>query len=304
MQTYSFFSLASGVKKWRLGLCGLLLMALGGCDRTPPVVDELVTPRDQIELPKDSQPRSVVTYERGRFSASLSGSMGGFGAVTDEEREVQSRLLEQLQNNPKDKAVYEEVLAEARTMESELILGIAMKILESPDAEIRAQGLMLVDGVSDGAVVPLLEKGYDDVDLDVRQLAMESALAVRSPEVERLMTRGLADQDETIRQTAFQVGLNQEGELAERALVVGMSSPYEDLGLSALAMAENELSKRLLPSVFKALDHPSPEVKESAREMMYFFFHETFQSGTEAARWWGSNGRYYDDDLVYGGPTQ
>lgn len=287
----------------RLALGGSLLWGLLGCGKAPPVSDQELSKPAPIELPAGSHPQAVTVYERGKYSSGISAVGDTFAAVTDEERALQIQLLERMDKGSGNRAVLEDVLAQARTLESEVILPVAFKVLESPDADIRAQGLMLVDGVSDGAVVPLLEKGYEDADLDVRQLAMELALVVRSPEVEPLMNRALVDEDETIRQTGFQVGLNQEGEIAERALVQGMASSYEDLGLSALAMAENELSKRLLPSVFKALDHPSLEVKESAKEMMYFFFHESFNSGTEAAQWWSSNGRFYDDDLVYGGPT-
>lgn len=288
----------------RVVIFGFLLVGMGACRKAPPVNNQDLLSTESVQLPEGSHPQAVTTYQKGKYSSGLAGVGDTFADVTDEERALQIQLLQRVDGAKGNRAVLEDVLAEARTLESKVILSIAFKVLESPDAEIRAQGLMLVDGMSDGAVVPLLEKGYDDADLDVRQLAMELALIVRSPEVERLMNRALNDEDETIRQTGFQVGLNQEGEIAERALVQGMASSYEDLGLSALAMAENELSKRLLPSVFKALDHPSLEVKENAQEMMYFFFHEKFSNGAEAAQWWGSNGRYYDDDLVYGGPTQ
>jgi hypothetical protein len=284
------------------GLVALIGFGLVSCERKPKEADVGVdTDQGKNYLNAESFPPSIVSYERSKYSVGLTGSGGEFVPVSEEERKLHARLIERLEKSQGRREVFEEVLAEARSMESELILAVAMQVMESPDAAIRAQGLMLIDGVSDGVVLPLIAKGYGDEDLDVRQLAMETALAVRSPEVEGLVVQGLADADETIRQTAFQVGLNQEGEVAERALMNGMASPYEDLGLAALAMAENELSKKLLPSVIQALDHRSAEVREAAREMMYFFFHENFSSRGDAAAWWAKNQKDYADNLVYEG---
>jgi hypothetical protein len=284
------------------GLVALIGFCFMSCDRKPADAEfGTATVSDKKRLDAESFPPSVVSYERSKYSVGLTGIGGEFMPVSEDERRLHAQLIERLQDSKGRRQVYEEVLAEARAMESELILAVAMQILESPEAEIRAQGLMLIDGVSDSAVLPLIEKGYGDADLDVRQLAMETALAVRSPEVEGLVLRGLADEDETIRQTAFQVGLNQEGEVAERALVSGIASSHEDLGLAALAMAENELSKKLLPAVIEALDHRSVAVKEAAREMMYFFFHENFQSRADAATWWAQNQGDYAENLVYEG---
>lgn len=244
---------------------------------------------------------SIVTYQRGKYSAGLSGTGGEFLPVSAEEAELSRRLLSRLAPANGEKKVFEEVLTEARTMESRLILDVAEKVLESHDPDIRAQGLMLVDGVTTGEILPLIEKGLRDTNLDVRQLAMETALPVKSPSVEKLVVEGLRDSDMTIRQTALQVGTNQAGEIAERTLVAGIASPHEDVGMSALALAENELSKRLLPAVIGALEHPSLEVRESARETLYFFFHEPFPTRQAAESWWNQNQSQYDNDLVFTG---
>jgi hypothetical protein len=244
---------------------------------------------------------SLVTYPRSRYSAGLSGTGGEFLPVSAEEAELSSRLLSRLAMANGQKSIFEEVLAEARTMESRLILEVAEKVLESNDPDIRAQALMLVDGVTTGEILPLIEKGMKDANLDVRQLAIETALPVKSPGVEKLVVEGMLDSDMTIRQTALQVGINQKGELAERALVAGIASQHEDVGMSALALAENELSKRLLPAVMGALEHSSNEIRESARETLYFFFHESFASRQAAERWWTQNQSQYDNDLVFTG---
>lgn len=244
---------------------------------------------------------SIVTYQRSKYSAGLSGTGGEFLPVSAEEAELSKRLLSRLAHAKGEKKVFEDVLAEARTMESRLILDVAEKVLESHDPDIRAQGLMLVDGFTTGEILPLVEKGLRDANLDVRQLAMETALPVKSASVEKLVIEGMRDSDTTIRQTALQVGINQEGEIAERALVAGIASAHEDLGMSALALAENELSKRLLPAVFSALEHPSQEIRETARETLYFFFHEPFPTRQAAERWWNQNQSQYDNDLVFTG---
>jgi HEAT repeat protein len=251
---------------------------------------------------KASKP-NVVVYQRSRYSDPGQGAAGDFGPVTEEERELSLRLLARLRERPTDRKAHEEVLAEARTMESRLLLELAAKILESPDAEIRAQGLMLVGGRTGGEILPLIEKGLEDAELDVRQLAMETALTVKSPAMEKLVMERLGDSDLTIRQMALQAGVNQEGEVAERTLAAGMASPHEDVGLASLALAETVLSKRTLPAVIGALESGSGEVRESAREALYFFFHERFESRTAAEAWWRANGGQYDENLVFTGPT-
>ena len=284
-------------------LISVAAMVFAGCgkqrDESDRVKNTVKADSKALDAPKVAG--ALVTYPRSKYSAGLSGTGGEFLPVSAEEAELSTRLLSRLAAAKGKKSVFEDVLAEARTMESRLILDVAEKVLESDDPSIRAQALMLVDGVTTGEILPLIEKGMKDADLDVRQLAIETALPVKSPSVEKLVVQGMLDSDMTIRQTALQVGINQKGEIAERTLVAGIASQHEDVGMSALALAENELSKRLLPAFISALEHPSQEIRESARETLYFFFHEPFPSRQAAEAWWNQNQSQYDNDLVFTG---
>jgi hypothetical protein len=285
-------------------MIGSLAIGLTNCKKRQETVADRAQPAGVPVHPLGKHASTVVEYERSKYSPQMQPTGAEFGEITEEEKEVAKGLLDRLDAAGGRRRVYEKVLEEARLLTSELILDLAFKILESPDADIRAQGLMLVDGITDEKVVTLLEKGFQDVDLDVRQLAMETALILKSPKVENLVVKGLGNDDQTIRQTAFQLGLNQEGELAERTLVSSIQSPHQDLGMAGLTMAENQLSKGLVPTVFGALSHPAEEVRENAKEMLFFFFHKNFSSPSEAESWWRENQQHYDDQMVYEGPLE
>lgn len=279
-------------------LLGCGLTALAGCGKKE---ESAKGPSlDDVGVAKTKP--SVVVYDRSKYSGSGQSGPSDFGPETEEEKAVSQRLLRRLREKPGNRKAQEEVLAEARTLESPLVLPVANEILDSPDADIRAQGLILVDGRTGPEILPLIEKGLNDPELDVRQLAMETALTVRSPAMEKVVMERLSDSDMNIRQTALQAGVNQGGEVAERTLAKGIDSPHEDLGLAALALAENNLTKRQLPSVIGALENPSDEVRETAKDMLYFFFHESFDSRAAAEKWWQANQGLYDNDLVYEGP--
>ena len=240
----------------------------------------------------------VTTYERGRFSSLLTGAGRSWMPTNDEEKELAESLLNRLKASGLERKVAEAVLAEARVMQTEAVLEVVKALLQSSDAEIRAQALMMLDGSETGVVLPLLEQGLADADVEVRRLAMELAWTVQSPMVEKLVSRGLQEGDETIRQTALQVGLRQGGVIAERTLAAGLGSGYEDLGAASLALLENDLGKSRMPLAFGALDHPSAAVREDARDMLFFLFHERFPDRATAASWWEQNHARYDEDLV------
>jgi hypothetical protein len=285
-------------------MIGILVTGLTHCHKSQEKVDDRMQPPVVPSQPLGKHASTVVEYERSKYSPSVQPTGAEFGEITEDEKEMAKTLLGRLDAAGGRRQVYEKALEEARLLTSELILDLAFKILESPDADIRAQGLMLVDGITDEKVVSLLEKGFQDADLDVRQLAMETALILKSPKVENLVVKGLGDNDQTIRQTAFQLGLNQEGEMAERTLVSSIQSPHQDLGMAGLTMAENQLSKGLVPTVFGALSHPSAEVRENAKDMLFFFFHRDFSSPAQAESWWRENQQHYDDQMVYEGPFE
>ena len=240
----------------------------------------------------------VTRYDQGRYGALLSGGGRMLLPKNEEEKTRVQALLARLNSEGLSKGTCEAVLAEARTLETEAMLDVVKALLASPEADIRAQALMMLDGAESGAVLPALEQGMKDADLDVRRLAMELALTVQSPMVEGMVTRGMADKDETIRQTALQVGLRQGGVIAERTLASGLGSPHEDLGAASLALLENELSKARMPLALGALDHPSLSVREDARDMLFFLFHERFPDRATAQAWWERHQAEYDENLV------
>jgi hypothetical protein len=281
-------------RSWRVLGLAIAIVLLTHCGDRPEKVAETK------EMPEVSsrQGREVAVFEQSRYGGLLSGGGKTLLPASADERELARALLTKLRSEGLGGQAALSVLAEARVMETEAILEVIQALLASPEADIRAQALMMLDGAESGSVLPVLEKGLDDADLDVRRLAMELALTVQSPMVEKMVNQGLVDADETIRQTALQVGLRQGGALADRTLASGIASAHEDLGAASLALLENELNKARLPLALSALEHPAESVREDARDMLFFLFHERFPDRATAAAWWQQNQARYDPDLV------
>lgn len=239
-------------------------------------------------------------FMRGKYTGSIRLDPSGSDAEeTNEERVRAGALVARLQGGRSSASQARDIMTEARQLETAAVLKVAESLLKDhPDEDVRAEALILADGATTRAALPLLWQGMQDQSPDIRALAMDTARQVSDPAVAQLVEAGLTDPSEAVRQFALQAGANQDGQIRDDAILKGLASPHADLSLAALAEAEATPSKSVVPHVMNALGHQSAEVRESAHEMLFLLLGESFGSPQQAQAWWFSNQGKFDEDLV------
>jgi hypothetical protein len=250
---------------------------------------------------KKSKRHSTVSFHRSKYASLSAGPASADFDLTEtaQEREQALRIIERLDASWGNGEAVKDLMAEARLLETNAILRVAEKLMSHPDEDIRAEALMLADGATSTASLKLFSDAMTDSSADIRRLAMETALQLVDPATRGLIDLGLQDGDQGVRQLAFHLAMNQHDELRQDVVSQSLGSFQEDLALAALVEAEAMPSKRILPQVVQSLAHASPEVRESAQEMLSLLFHEDFTSAEQAAAWWKANASQYDEDLVF-----
>ena len=279
----------------RASLALLIVCGLAACD--PPTAPVAAKPKEAPKRPRSS---TVVSYERSRHSSGIPLDMQpakSLAAPSADERVLADALIARVAA-AKEKTELQDIIADARQLESQELLRLLDKLLEAKDAEIRALALSLLDGTTAEAVLPTVEKAMRDSDTDVRLMAMQTASQVRSAALRPLLSSALKDPDLAVRQTAFQTGLAQDDATRSALLAEATHSAKEDLVLAGLAVAEATASKPTLVLTMDALDHPNATVRSQAYETLALTLHENFKSRAEALRWWQLNQHRYDEHLV------
>lgn len=275
---------------------------------------------ETVSAPADSAPQPIphgmvkrqksgrtplVAARLSRYGGDPSLSGLEIGAETPEETAEASRLLALLHHvegmsaqNARD------ILVQARSLQSNAILRVAARLMDHPDEEVRAEALLLADGVNTADALPLVEKAMAESSPDMRRLAMEIAVPIQDAAVMPLIESALADADEGVRVLAMHAGMNQEQSLRWRIIERALDSPHPDLVLAALSEADATPSKNAIPRIIRTLSHPSPEVRELASEILSFLAHQPLTDTASAHRWWQSAAASFDDDLVYQDPVK
>jgi HEAT repeat protein len=280
-----------------------LILASCGDKQVPPVasVDSDYAPK----VVKTNQADPVVRYSQGRFSnpgQQLGVRVGKVPAATPEERTKAKYLTERLKSQLGNRKIEEEVRASAAAFETDAVIEVAKSLLDSPHADTRAAALNLLAGSDSEEAIALLMGAFGDLDVDVRQLAFQSA-AILPPELlESGLLSGMDDADMGVRQAAFQAATAQAGPTADRAVEKGMSSRNPDITLTALTHLEVSMQKTEVPTVINALTHSNPQVRELATEILGTLTYQTFAAAQQAKQWWQENQHHFDQDLVVTNP--
>jgi hypothetical protein len=285
-----------------LGASAVLLLI--GCKRQ---VEEAVTDAGHSVLHvsehhKGLTRQSLTAAEGSRFGRLSLGMELGVGEQeweSSQEDYAQAKsLLERLSSGPVPADLARDVMAEARMIEGEAVFDVIGRLMEHPDEEVRAEAMTMLDGVDTPKAGDLLKKGLMDESDDIRRLAMESAQNQQGEIARELVEAGLVDGDAGVRQMSLFLAMKQGEEYREQTILKAMPSQYADLALSALAEAEATPNPRYVPGWIQSLGHPNAEVREVAREILFFQFHESFDSPDQARKWWQDNQNQYDQDLV------
>ena len=241
----------------------------------------------------------ATQFSRGAYAGSIRLAPAGVDeAETEDEKRKADALVARARGGNITSQAARDLMAEARQLQTSAILRVAEALLGSPDEAVRAEALMLADGATGPAAVPLLWRGLGDQSPDIRALAMETAQQLEDASIQPFVEAGLQDDNETVRQFALQAGTRQESQTRTNTIVTGLNSAHADVALAALAEAQAAPSKNLLPHVIKTLGHRSPEVKEAAHEMLFLLLGESFSSANQAGSWWSAHQNLFDDDLV------
>lgn len=241
----------------------------------------------------------ATEFSRGAYAGSIRLAPAGVDAEeTEEEKRLADALVARARGGQITPQAARDLMADARQLQTRAILRVAEALMGSPDEAVRAEALMLADGATSAAAVPLLWRGLADSSPDIRSLAMETAQQLEDKSIQPFVEAGLQDDNEAVRQFAMQAGARQESQTRVDTIVKGLGSTHADVALAALAEAQASPSKSLLPHVIKALGHRSTEVKEAAHEMLFLLLGESFSSAGQAGSWWSANQNLFDDDLV------
>ncbi len=241
----------------------------------------------------------ATLFSRGNYSGSIRLAPSGVDAEeTAEEKRRALELAARARGGQISADEARALMADARQLETSAILRVAESLMDSADEAVRAEALMLADGATGPTAVPLLWRGLSDASPDIRALAMETAQQLNEPAIQPFVDAGLEDASEAVRQFALQAGTKQEGQMRLDSIVKGLASPHADVAMAALAEAQASPGKNLMPHVIGALGHRSTEVRETAHEMLFLLLGESFSNAAQAGRWWSSNHRLFDDDLV------
>ena len=242
---------------------------------------------------------SVVTYERGRMSvAAVTGSPSrNFSEPSPAEKAVARRLCDQLKQNLPVNRV-QELLSDARTLESTALLDVASQLHTHTDPEARILGLTLVEGFDSPDIVSLVNRAMKDANDDVRIEAMEVAQHVTDASVYPLLLAAMEDGNLSVRQLALQTATSRPDEIKSQAIARAATSTFEDMANAGLAHLEARPSKMSISLAMRALDHTHQSVRQQAHELLFLTTHQSFRSHADAQAWWTRNQDAFDDDLV------
>ena len=150
----------------------LLLTACGDAPQPPATAEAQAKPKAET---------SITEFSRGRLSTPSAHPEKGrpFGQSSAEDRALVDAALQTLSSS--SPATVEAKLTELRHLESAELLRVASTLLQHRDAEVRLNGLTLVEGYSDAGLLPLIQTAQRDSSTDVRIQAMELAQYVTSP---------------------------------------------------------------------------------------------------------------------------
>lgn len=247
----------------------------------------------------------MVTFERGRYYTPTvtNDAARTFAPASDEERRRAQALRNELRK-AKNLQEIQQHLAEARTLESDAMLGVVQDLQKHGDAEVRTLALTLIEGVNSPAVVAPLRNALSDSSAEVRIQAMEVAQHVVDPALRDVLLQAMEDENISVRQLALQAARNQGPEFYELAVARAATSPKEDLAAAGLALIEATPSKKTIGLVMRGLDHVSPKVRDQAHEMLFLTTHQSFPTSASAQAWWKQNAAAFDDDLVITDPER
>jgi HEAT repeat protein len=208
-------------------------------------------------------------------------------------------LLAQLDPLPA-KAGCLQILAELSPIRSSKNLAVCERLLAHADPEVRALALTALHGAESTGVARLMDKGMRDSSPDVRLQALESAqhFLPQSKLLEQSLTKAVGDSDPNVRQLGLFLGLDQPAAARDRVLELAASSHHPELASAALGVFQSEPSKPNMERIIRGLGHPSPDVREQARDILALNLQQTFTAPAEAMDWWRKNQHHYSEELV------
>jgi hypothetical protein len=270
-------------------LPALLLTACGDAPK-PPVAAEA--------KPKPKAETAIAEFARGRLSTPSAHPEKGrpFGQSSAEDRALVDAALQTLSSSSSSEV--EAKLTELRHIESAELLRVAGTLLQHSDADVRLNGLTLVEGYSDPGLLPLIQTAHRDSSADVRIEAMELAQYITSPTIQPILSAALQDTHNSVRHLALQSALKQDPAVQSSLLDSASASAYPDVAQAALAHTEASPKKSSIGRFFQALDHRDSTVRSQAHEALSLLLHQSFPSAQAAQSWWQKHATAFNDDLV------
>lgn len=290
----------------KLAIAGLGFLVLAAAayyawspESAPPPAPTPVTP------PSKAEARSVVSFDRGRYytPSVTQGSGRAFAPPSADEDALAAALVERL-NKAKNLNAIQDLLAEARSLESAAILKVVDALQSHSDPEVRTLALTLIEGVDSPTLRSTLSKALKDASADVRIQALEVAQHMVDPEMAEIFYGAMEDSHLSVRQLALQAALNQRTDIRDNAIARAATSPQADLAQAGLSFLEATPKKQNIDLVFRALDHANASVREQAHEILFLTLHESFKGSGAARSWWQQNQSAFDDDLVITDPQR
>jgi hypothetical protein len=262
------------------------------------------TPPAKPRPPKKRRQQPVQSGFRRVVIPSEEFSTAEPPAATDPKEGAQmdakaAALLAKLNPLP-DKEGCLQILAELSAIRSAKNLAVCERLLAHSDPEVRALALTAVHGAEPEGVGALLDKGMRDTSADVRLQALEAAqhFLPQSELLEQSLSKAVGDSDPHVRQLGLYLGLNQPAAARDRILERAASSQHPDLASAAIGVFQSEPSKPNIERIIRGLGHPSPDVREQARDILALNLQQTFTAPAEAMDWWRKNQHHYSEELV------
>jgi hypothetical protein len=191
-----------------------------------------------------------------------------------------------------------EWISEFSDARPETITAMAEKALGDSDVEVRSAAMeAIIDNEVPNAVGPV-SKALKDKEEQIRQQAVEACEYIDDKQAASLLTEAINDQSENVRSAAFMVADQKDADTKAGLFKAGITSPYEDVKEATITGLVDMSSPKAVDILLEGLKDSNPEVRENVSSSIGFLIGQEFENYNDAKKWWDSNRKRFDDELV------
>jgi hypothetical protein len=180
----------------------------------------------------------------------------------------------------------------------EVITAMAEKAIGDSDVEVRSAAMeAIIDNEVPNAVGPV-SKALKDKEEQVRQQAVEACEYIDDKQAASFLTEAINDQSENVRAAAFMVADQKNADTKAALFKAGISSPYEDVKDATITGLVDMSSPKAVDILLEGLKDSNPDVRENVSSSLSFLIGQEFENYNDGKKWWDSNRKRFDDELV------